>query len=60
MIANYKVLLRDIVAHPESPVEDLEIQLADEKEEEKKTEQDRILARKSKLKKVDRTGIELN
>ncbi len=60
MMSNYKVLLQDIVAHPEAPVDTLEIQSTAEKEEEEQSKQQNILARKSKLKKIERVGVDLD
>ncbi|GHO70194.1 hypothetical protein KSC_090860 [Ktedonobacter sp. SOSP1-52] len=60
MLRNYEVLLKDILDHPDTPVDSLEIQSATEKDEGEKSRQQGIIARKGKLKKIDRTGIELN
>jgi non-ribosomal peptide synthetase component F len=60
MMSNYEVLLHDIVTRPESAVDNLEIQSTSEKEEEEIIEQNRALSRKRKLRKIDRTEMELN
>jgi NAD(P)-dependent dehydrogenase (short-subunit alcohol dehydrogenase family)/acyl carrier protein len=60
MMGNYKALLQDIMAHPEASVDTLEIQSAAEKEKEERSKQQDILARKSKLKKIERVGVELD
>jgi acyl-CoA synthetase (AMP-forming)/AMP-acid ligase II/NAD(P)-dependent dehydrogenase (short-subunit alcohol dehydrogenase family) len=59
MMSNYEALLRDILAHSESPVGSLEIESAGEKEEGERLNQYDASVRKSKLKKVNRVGIGL-
>jgi acyl-CoA synthetase (AMP-forming)/AMP-acid ligase II/NADP-dependent 3-hydroxy acid dehydrogenase YdfG len=60
MMGNYKALLQDITAHPDASVDTLEILSAAEKDDEERSKQQGILARKSKLKKVERVGVELD
>jgi len=59
MLSYYEAILRAIVAHPDAPIDSLEIQPSVEQEEMERSEQRGRVARKDKLKKVDRTGIEL-
>jgi acyl-CoA synthetase (AMP-forming)/AMP-acid ligase II/NAD(P)-dependent dehydrogenase (short-subunit alcohol dehydrogenase family) len=60
LLHSYEILLHDIITHPDTPIDGLEMRSEKEKEEGEKTRQQSILARKSKLKRIDRAGIELD
>ncbi|GHO80001.1 hypothetical protein KSD_77720 [Ktedonobacter sp. SOSP1-85] len=59
VMSRYTALLDDIVAHPEWPVDSLEIRSTGERGEEERMKQQNTRARQGRLKRVERTGIEL-